>query len=406
MKRAAAFLTIWAFLLQACFAPAAHGYTSDYTVPKSGGCPQPNHWDVASSPLNRRWSISLPLNPSTILTVAPNGSSAQLDEIEQAIQDSFRVWTGITGTTLNAGTNPNALGPLARTADQNACENDQGTNPDGLNTICFNQASSAFATGVLAFTRTLVADAPGESLGSSGTSAFAGQILDADIAFRPDGQATFATPAALASPQAPGAYDLESLLAHELGHFFGMDHSGVRRAVMFPFAPAPGTFLGDRPTPQAPDGPLADDDRTGLRALYPDPNDTVDVGVISGRILPANPFAVAAALPSSPGRFLTGIFGTEVVALDAETGAVVAATLGGWACDPANPPAVFDGSFLLERLPAPRNYKIYVEPFDGLVQEGDISEATSSLCRADVSTPCTVPRVNTNFTVRVRPPSP
>jgi hypothetical protein len=73
---------------------------------------------------------------------------------------------------------------------------------------------------------------------------------------------------------------------------------------------------------------------------------------------PTNPFALAATLPSSSGRFLTGIFGTEVVALDAETGAVGAATLGGWTCDPANPPAVFDGSFRLERLPGPRSYKI------------------------------------------------
>jgi hypothetical protein len=94
-------------------------------------------------------------------------------------------------------------------------------NADGLNTICFNQSSSAFTTGVLAFTRVITANAPGVSAGASGPASFAGQILDADTLFRNDNQATYATPAALATPQGQGAYDLESLLAHELGHWFG-----------------------------------------------------------------------------------------------------------------------------------------------------------------------------------------
>jgi hypothetical protein len=34
--------------------------------------------------------------------------------------------------------------------------------------------------------------------------------------------------------------------------------------MMFPFAPAPGTLTGIRPTMQQPDAPLADDDRPGL----------------------------------------------------------------------------------------------------------------------------------------------
>jgi hypothetical protein len=58
----------------------------------------------------------------------------------------------------------------------------------------------------------------GVSVGASGPASFAGQILDADTLFRNDNQATYATPAALAAPQGQGAYDLESLLAHELGH--------------------------------------------------------------------------------------------------------------------------------------------------------------------------------------------
>ena len=104
----------------------------------------------------------------------------------------------------------------------------------------------------------------------------------------------------------------------------GLDHSAVIRAMMFPFAPPPGQFLGSRPTAQVPDGPLSDDDRTGIRVLYPDPNDTVNIGAIRGQILPANPFALAAIPAPSTGSSVTGMVGAQVVAMDADTGAIVA----------------------------------------------------------------------------------
>ena len=312
--------------------PPAEAYLIDTTIPQAGGCPAFDRWNLSvASPLDRRWSTSLPLGPPTLVTVATLGTAAQLSEIEQVITDSFGAWSGVTGTTFNATTFPGLIAPLTRVTAASSCSNDAESNVDGLNTICFNQSSMGFSSGVLAFTRVITANAPGVSVGTSGPAAFAGQILDADTLFRPDGQATFATPAALAS--SPGAYDLESLLAHEIGHWFGFDHSAVWRALMFPFAPPPGQFLGSRPTVEAPDGPLSDDDRTGIRVLYPDPNDTVNVGAIRGRVLPANPFALAAIPAPSSGGSVTGIFGAHVVAVDTDTGAVIAGTLGGWSCD-------------------------------------------------------------------------
>src|SRR4029077_3939916 len=136
-----------------------------------------------------------------------------------------------------------------------------------MNSICFNQNDAGFTIGVLAFTRVVSADTSGEQL-SSGTlpSTFVGQILDADILLRPnDPNTKFATPAAL--PSNPNAYDLESILTHELGHSFGFNHSGGWGAMMFPFAPPPGQMTGTRPIVQSPDAPLSDDDRTGLRVL-------------------------------------------------------------------------------------------------------------------------------------------
>ncbi|HXY79636.1 MAG TPA: matrixin family metalloprotease [Candidatus Bathyarchaeia archaeon] len=386
--------------------PCANGYVADTTVPQSGGCPVPDLWNLSpTSPLNRQWSTSLPLAPPTVLTVAAQGTSAQLSEISQAISDSFGAWSGVTGTTFNSIAYPGLFAPLGEVSDANSCTNDAETNIDGLNTICFNQSSMGFTSGVLAFTRVITANAPGVSVGASGPSAFAGQILDSDTLFRNDGQATFATPAALATTAGQGAYDLESLLIHEIGHWFGLDHSAVWRAIMFPYAPPPGQYLGNRPTAQAPDGPLADDDRTGVRALYPDPNDTTDVGAIRGQVLPANPFALAALPAPSPGTYVTGIFGAHVVAVDSDTGSVYAATLGGWSCNSANSALQFDGSFDIERLPVGHNYLIYAEPLVGLVAPSDFSNALNDLCSSSAPA-CTTPGVDTNFNPRILPADP
>jgi len=341
MRRAAVVASALLFFFATLGVPSVSGYSVDTTAPTAGGCPALDRWNLSvSQPLNRRWSTSLPLAPATLLTVAAQNSSAQLTEIEQTIAAAFGVWSGVTGTTFNAANYPGVIGPLTRVTTANACTNDAGTNIDGLNTICFNQTSTAFTTGVLAFTRVITANAPGASVGSGPPAAFAGQILDADTLFRNDGQATYATPGALATTQGQGTYDLESLLIHELGHWFGFDHSAVWRSIMFPYAPPPGTFLGSRPTAEQPDAPLSDDDRTGIRVLYPDPNDAIDIGAIRGRVVPANPFALAAVPQPYPGASVSGMYGAQVVAMDADSGAVIAGGFSGWSCNATNPSAM------------------------------------------------------------------
>ena len=372
----------------------AYAYVLNRTVAASGGCPQPNRFNVATAGIiDRRWSTSLNTNPVTILTTATD-ATARLDEIEQSVLRSFSVWANVAGASLT----PAAYAPIQRTTTQSAC-----TSNDGLNTICFNQASTAFTGGVLAFTRVVQSDIVGEKpFANSPASAFIGEILDADILFLPDdGTRTFATPSAL--PANTNSFDLESVLIHELGHFFGFSHSGVWRAMMYPFAPPRGTFLGDRPTTEVPDGPLSDDDRTGLRVLYPDDSNTTFRGAISGRILPANILTLSQLPTTAPGEAVTGIFGSHVIAVDAATGSVIAATLGGWSCSTGDAHAKFDGTYILERLPVGRSYKIFVEPFDLPVEFGDIQGAVLDLCRDDVPNNCTVPALQTNFTTRIRP---
>lgn len=409
MKRTIAVAAAISLLWAALGSESASAYLADVTLPAAGGCPAFDRWNLsASQPLNRRWSTSLPVSPITVLTVAQQNSSAQLLEIEQTISAAFDAWTGVAGTSLNAANNPGAIGALGRASAANACSNDTESNIDGLNTICFNQSSMAFTTGVLAFTRVITANAPGASVSSGPAAAFAGQILDADTLFRSDGQATFATPSALATAQGQGAYDLESLLTHELGHWFGLDHSAVWRAMMFPYAPSPGQYRGTRPTAAAPDAPLSDDDRTGIRALYPDPNDAIDIGAIRGRIVPANPFALAISPQPYSAATITGIYGAHVVVVDAATGSVVAGAFAGWTCDPTNSAAMpqFDGSYAIERLPVGHNYWVYAEPLVGLAQPGDFGGALGSPCSAGSLTPCRPPFVDTNFSPRTLPAGP
>jgi len=382
-------------------APVAQAYSFNMIVPDvrqpvaiSGGsaCPVRAHQLTAAGSIAVQWSTALNANPVTILTQNQT-ASGRLTEIEQTISQSLAVWTGVGGTLLLPGT----FTPLTRTTTQNAC------GADGLNSICFEQVDMAFTPGVLAFTRVVTADITGIQIGNSAISTELGQILDADIYFSPgDPNTTFATPQAL--PASPKAYDLESVLTHELGHFLGFSHSAVWSAMMFPFAPAPGTISGTRPTAQQPDAPLGDDDRTGLRVLYPDPADALHQGSIGGRIIPANPLALPAFPPG-----VTGVFAPQVVALDNSTGAVIGGTLGGWSCV-APGPAQFDGTYQIAGLPVGGSYTVYAEALNGAANSAQFNNALTSLCRnamTDAGWPplqaCIVPAVDISFTTRTRP---
>jgi len=381
-------------------APAAQAYSFNMIVPDvrqpaaiSGGsaCPVRSHQLTSAGSIAMRWSTALNTNPVTIVT-QDQTANGRLIEIEQVIAQSLAAWTGVSGSSLT----PVTLAPLARTATQNACGS------DGVNSICFDQADMAFTPGVVAFTRVIATDRIGMQVGGSAVATQLGQILDADIYFNPSGSpTTYATPQALASN--PTAYDLESVLTHELGHTLGFSHSAVWSAIMFPFAAAPGTFSGMRPTAQQPDAPLGDDDRTGLRVLYANPADALHAGSIRGQIFPANPLA----LPASPPG-VTGVFGAQVVAVDVASGAVAGSTMGGWSCAGAGP-VQFDGSYEIDGLAVGHSYIVYAEALNGAVDSSSISNAIVTLCRNAMTDPgwpplqgCVVPAVNTSFTTRTR----
>jgi hypothetical protein len=153
-----------------------------------------------------------------------------------------------------------------------------------------------------------------------------------------------------------------------------------------------------------PGNDLGDDDRTGLRVLYPDSADALHSGSISGKIFPANPLA----LPASPPG-VKGVFGAKVFAVDATNGAAMGATIGGWSCM-APGPAQFDGKYEIDGLAVGHSYTVYAEALQGAVDALPFYTAIVSLRRNTVSDPgwrplqgCVVPAVDVSFTARTRP---
>lgn len=400
VRRAAACLLVLTTLAQPGGLSIADAYVLNRNIKGSNlsTCPLPEHWaSTTAGIVDRRWSTALPAGVVIITDLTAVPGDTVTTQLDRAIRNSFDVWTSV-GTSLTPA--PGSLGNLTQTATQNACNSF-----DGLNSICFNQSDSAFTGGILAFTRVSSWDEVGvQAVPNHPLTSFIAEIVDADIYFRNDSTFTFATREAMAAN--PNSFDLESVLTHELGHFLGFSHSAVMRAMMYPFASRGVITGGVRcPTPNAGcDLPLTDDDRAGLRVLYPNPADTTNIGVISGFVLPANPLSLAGLPSPSAGRSVTGIFGAHVVAVDAATGAVAAGTLGGWSCNPNSLPAQFDGFYKIEGLPINRSYKILVEPLDGPTDRGNISNAINSLCsQSTLNDICQPPTVNTGFTTKIKP---
>src|ERR1700693_2494271 len=129
-------------------------------------------------------------------------------------------------------------------------------------------------------------------------------------------------------------------------------------------------------------------------SAYPDPNDTANIGAIRGQILPANPFALAALTATSTG--LSGWVGTQVVALDADTGAIVAAAFSSGSCNAASPPNQFDGTYDLERLPVGRNYNLYAGSLAAIALPSDF-DVPADLCSQDGTPSCVAPRRRRQF---------
>jgi hypothetical protein len=309
---------LWIAVIALIAAVPAASHLPLFVRPSGGGTPQPFRWDFTSFPV--RWS----LNPSVRSNISGERS------VGQVIEAAFASWT-------NA---PNAAVSVGRGSD--SAKASRGF--DGVNLICFVCGGDFDSNGTLAITVTTVSDRVGEDDGHGGRSRFVGQILDSDILFNP---------ARDFSTGGGSAQDMQTVAVHEAGHFLGLDHSGIVRAVMFPFAPDLLRTLGY-------------DDVAGLAALYPEASPAVSTGSLSGTVrLGGN-----------------AVFGAHVYADSISDRHAFGSSIRKTPIGAVTRP---DGTYQITGLP-PDTYIVIAEPLDEPVTNENIDSYATAFSRSSVQT--------------------
>lgn len=286
-----------------------------------------DRWDFTSFPV--QWNI----NPATGSNITGNR------DVHTVITASFATWIAAPNTSLNI------------TEGQQSNLGSEEQSASNTNLICFVCTDADFTKDntTLAVTITTTADRAGENDGHGGTSRFAGQIIKSDIIFNPN--VTYTT-------GGTDGTDLQVVATHEIGHFFGLDHSAVVRAVMFPFAGEVST--------------LGYDDVAAISTVYPSMSQTFAPTSISGRVAFSN------------GQ---GVFGAHVFAESATSNLTIG---GNVRKTPIGTLTAPDGSYTIKGLPADI-YTVSAEPLDDPVTKSDINSYPSAFGQSSLQT---------NFTTR------
>ncbi len=301
----------------------AFSYLPEFSTPG----PQPDHWNLASFPV--QWN----LNPSAGSNVTGSRSVADV------IQTSFNTWTSAPNTGL----------AISRGADSTVAS--ESASPSNINLICFVCSDADFTkdASTLAVTISTAANSIGGSDGHGGTTAFVGQIIKADILFNP--ATTYTT-------GGTSGQDLQVVATHEIGHFLGMDHSAIVRAIMFPSASSLLT--------------LSTDDVAGISALYPKGTPDVPTGSIAGTV----------TFNGSGGVFGAHVYAESVTGNQPFGGNIRKSPIG-----TLTRPG---GTYLIQGVPAD-SYEVVAEPLDGPVSSSDVSGYSPAFGQ---------PSLQTGFTTR------
>jgi hypothetical protein len=287
-----------------------------------------------------RWPAGFPirwnLNPRRSNNMRGDRSVAAV------IEASFQTWLAAPNAALNVSRGP----------DSSATSN--SNSPNDQNVICFVCSADFGGEETLAIAFTRVVTAPGASDGHGGVTQFAGQIIKADIFFNPEVR--------YGTEDGEGDADLQTVATHEIGHLFGLSHTAVVRAMMFPFAP---DLLHT----------LSYDDVAGISVLYPKGAPDVPAGVISGAVRMAN--------TGSP-VFGAHVFANSLTNAEAFAGRNIRKSPIGTLTFP-------DGTYRIEGVP-PDSYHVIVEPLDDPMTAENVPDYGDTFDRT----------VQTNFTTRWR----
>ncbi|MBI3892960.1 MAG: matrixin family metalloprotease [Candidatus Wallbacteria bacterium] len=213
-----------------------------------------------------------------------------------------------------------AFGTWAAVASANLAFNDQGStdlavppNIDGVNIVSFADDTFPY-NGALAVT-------PYSYDVQSGTIRYASVLLNPQVRFTTGAEA--------------GAYDLQAVATHEIGHLLGLDHSAILASTMLAFA------VRDNRRGRT----LAPDDVAAISSVYPSIRFKGSVGSISGR---------------ASGGAGTPLFGAHALAVNAAGVAVCGAYTRS------------NGAYTIAGLP-PALYQVWLEPLDGPVTTSNLA---------------------------------
>jgi hypothetical protein len=287
--------------------------------------PQPDHWNPAAFPI--MWN----LNPSI------TGNVHGVRPVADVMQAAFKTWTDA----------PNAVLSVARGVDSPVSS--EAASPANINLICFVCSDADFSKDAKTLALTITTTSS-----TASTTMFVGQILKSDILFNP--ASNFTTDGTC--PSGVTCQDVLTVATHEIGHFFGLDHSGVVRAVMSPAASSLVT--------------LGYDDVAGISVLYPKGSPDVGTGNISGVV----------SMSGGGGIFGAHVFAESITSNTPFTSGVRKTPIGAL--------TRADGSYSIQGVPAD-SYVITAEPLDGPVSTSDVSGYPQAFGQ---------PQVQTNFTTR------
>lgn len=244
-----------------------------------------------------------------------------------AIREAFDTWNRVTGTEARFA----ALKSTTSLHDISDGKNVVmiGANLDDLTALGFSPGRSI---GAIAITANVWYQQDGTT--ADGTAVAKGVIADSDIIMNPVGNVG----GLVFSTDGTTAYDVQTVLTHEIGHALGQNHTGLMGSTMFQFS-AVGTsaVLTERL--------ISTDEQAFVRAVYPSGAQT---GTLSGRVL----FSGAAA------KFAL------VTLIDTSSGV----TTG----------TITDASGNYSQIVAPGSYIVSAEPFNSIVTAANITGLDTS----------------------------